>query len=134
MIEKNILGDCQIGEQIEFLVDEGDAAAGRISRFQRRVGRAGKPHCAAAGLQDSADDIHQRALARAILADETQDAATLERQVHIAHGMDAGKCLRDSSQLKNGIRHGPLSPARRRVRVTSRAAATRIIPPLTTSM
>ena len=55
------------------------------------------------------DDLHQRALAGAVLADETMDLAGGEREVDPAQRLDAAEGLRDPVQFEDGraaLRHG----------------------------
>ena len=62
-------------------------------RVARHIGRAGKAHRAGVGLNDAADDVHQRALAGAVLADQAEDATAPEREVDVADGVNAGERL-----------------------------------------
>ena len=49
------------------------------------------------------DDLHQRALAGAVLADETVDLAGGEREVDVAQRLDAAERLRDAVQFEEGL-------------------------------
>ena len=48
------------------------------------------------------DDLHQRRLAGAVLADETMDLAGEQREVDPAKRLDAAEGLRDPLQFKDG--------------------------------
>ena len=133
-VDEDVLGDREIAEEIELLVDEGDACAAGVRRGLRRVGQPVEDHAAAVRPDDTADHVHQRALAGAVLTDQADDAAAAESQADVAQRMDAEECLGDALQRKDVVAHPEASRASRRVRVTSSAAAARMMPPLTTSM
>ncbi len=44
-VDEDVLGDREVGEEVELLVDEGDAAAGGVGRGRRRVGLAAPASC-----------------------------------------------------------------------------------------
>ncbi len=82
-------------------MDEGDAAGASASAGLRgRIGRAVKAHRAGVRPHDAADDVHQRALAGAILPDQAEDAATAEREVDVADRVDAGERLGDAVRAR----------------------------------
>src|SRR5205085_11683133 len=121
-------------EEVQLLMDEGDLGARRVGRMARGIDRAGEAHRAFVRPHDPADDIHQRALAGPVLADQAEDAALRQSEADVAHGVDAGEGLGHAGELEDRLAHAAPSRARSRVRATSSVAATRMIPPFTTSM
>ena len=53
---------------------------------------------------DAGQDLHQRALARAVFADECKHLARMKRQVHAVERVHAGEELLNTGHLKNGFR------------------------------
>ena len=49
------------------------------------------------------DDLHQRAFARAVLADETMDLAGGKREVDPAKRLDTAEGFRDPLQFEDGL-------------------------------
>ncbi len=68
--EKDVLGDAQLWDQGEFLMDETDAQVLRGSRMAHLDRRSGPLHSSSVGLQDAAHDIHERRFPGAVLPDE----------------------------------------------------------------
>jgi hypothetical protein len=64
-----VLGNRQVREQVQFLMDEADAGGARVLRCARNIGLAGEAHPACFGHHAAAEDVHQRRLARAVLAE-----------------------------------------------------------------
>ena len=131
--DEDVLGDAQVGEEVELLVDEGDAAAFRLARAGGRVGRAVEVHGSGVGGHHAADDVHQGRFPGAVLPDEAENAAARDPQRHVLQGGDAEEALADAVERQDGVRHGCPAPMSR-VRRTSSSAAARMIAPLTTSM
>ena len=96
-VDEDVLGDGEVAEEVEFLMDEGDPVGGRVGRAPRGVGQPGQAHLAAVRTDDAADDIHQRALAGAVLSDQAEDASRLQRESYLADRMDAGRRPRDTA-------------------------------------
>ena len=71
---------------------------------------------AAVGRLHPGEDFHERALSRAVLADEREDLAPAEAEVDLVERPDAGKSLGDLSNLEQGrggfafAGHGAYSP------------------------
>src|SRR5262249_15523312 len=64
--------------------------------------RAGDEDLARIRGMDAVEDIHQRRLAGAVLADEAMDDAARERQRHVAIGEDRAEALADAAELGGG--------------------------------
>ena len=101
--EQDVAGDVEVVEQVQLLVDERDAAAPsrRVDVAHRRR-RAVDQHVAGVGLLDAADDLHQRGLAGAVLAEQRDDFARVHLEAHAAERVHAGKPLVDRSKLEDG--------------------------------
>jgi len=104
-VEQQVLGHRQRGDEAELLHDHAHAQALRVAARGGREGLAVEQHPAARGLHQAADDLRQRALARAVLAREGQHFAGVEherdvvqhrRRVVLAHGAQGehgqGRC------------------------------------------
>ena len=50
---------------------------------------------------DAAQNLHQRRLAGAVLADQRMDLPRLHREVDVAQGLDAGKALAHAAHFEN---------------------------------
>ena len=133
-VDEDVFCDGEVGEEIELLVDEGDAVVAGVPRNVRGVRGALEAHCTAVGPDDPADDVHQCRLARAVLSDQREDPAPAKLEADRADGMNAEERLRDRVEFEDGFAHPASSRVRRRFRATSSAAAARMMPPLTTSM
>ena len=100
--EKDVLGDRQIGRDAELLMHHGDAGRVRIAR-RAEMGFLPVEHEAAREFRMHAgDDLHQRAFAGAVFADETMDLAGVQREVDTAKRLDAAEGFRDASQFEDG--------------------------------
>jgi hypothetical protein len=92
--EEDVLRDGQVLGQVELLVDQHDAGGlgGARSRELRRA--AVDAQLAAGGRLVAGGDLHQRRLARAVLAEQPVDPAGLQREtdpvqhLHRAEGLD----------------------------------------------
>ena len=77
--------------------------------------RAVDQHLAGVGLLDPADDLHQRGLAGAVLAEQRDDFARVHVEVRRRERMDAGEPLLIARSWRSGARgHRPRSCAQRR--------------------
>ncbi len=107
---EDVLGDRQIAEQVELLEHDADAARHRVARRGERHLLAVEQDPAVRRLLDAGDDLHQRRLAGAVLADQHVDRAAPDLEVRALHGDRAGIDLRDVLQLEDhvvgGVRHG----------------------------
>ena len=100
--EKHVLGDRQVRRDAEFLMHHGDAGGEGVAR-RAEAGLPPVQHEAAGEFRMHAgDDLHQRAFARAVFADETMDLAGGKREVDPAKRLDAAEGLRDLVQFEDG--------------------------------
>ena len=83
-------------------MDHGDAGRMRVAH-RSKAGLAPVQHETAREFRMHAgDDLHQRALAGAVLADETMDLAGGEREVDPTQRLDAAEGLGDLVQFEEG--------------------------------
>ena len=100
--EHDVLGDRHHRDQHEVLVHHADAV------LDRRLGRAelGRlavdPDLALVRLVEAVDDVHQRRLAGAVLAEQRVHLALAQVEVDAVVRDDAGEALRDPTKLENG--------------------------------
>ena len=100
--EKHVLGHGQIGRDAELLMHHGDAGRARVARRAEAGLPAVEQETAGEFRMHAGDDLHQRALARAVLADETMDLAGGKREVDATQRLDAAEGLRDLLQFEDG--------------------------------
>ena len=132
--DEEVLGDGEVGEEVQLLVDEGDAGAVGIARVARRVDLAVQQHLARVERHDAAQDVHERGLAGAVLADQADDAAALDVEGDALQDRHAEEGLADVLEAQDGVCH--LRPphalcSRMRRRATSMRAAKRMTEPFT---
>jgi len=93
--QQHVVGNTAIRQQVEQLVDGRHATLEGISGGLRIVGlpvQCDVPRVAAHG---SGEDLHQRALARAVLAQQRQDFAAADPQIHLVQRANARELLAD---------------------------------------
>ncbi|MGF6842381.1 hypothetical protein QF001_006276 [Paraburkholderia youngii] len=82
-VQEQVLGDRQGRQQIQLLHHHAHAERLGLGAARGRVPRAGELHRARARLDQPADDLRQRALARAVLAGQCQYLACPQRQRYV---------------------------------------------------
>ena len=96
---EDVLGDGQILEDRRLLVHRDDAQAMRGLRVGDPPRRALDRDLALVGLNDPGQDLDERRLAGAVLADERVDGAGADREAHLGDCLDAAVAPRDAAQL-----------------------------------
>ena len=91
----DILRDRQIREELELLMDHGDAVLERGDRRGDMDSFAVSQDLAAVHRQSAGQDVHQRGFTGAILADECMNLALLQAEVHMIQRMGAGELFVD---------------------------------------
>ena len=91
--EKHVLGDGQLRNLLQLLMDHGDAGAPRIERTAQGQRLAVDGDRAAVGLQDARQGAQQGRFAGAVLAEQGVNLARTYAQRHVAERFDAGKRL-----------------------------------------
>jgi len=111
--EEDILGDGQRRHDRQFLVDHADAARLRLGRSVEPYGLTAKDEDAIVRRVHAGKDLHQRALASAVLPDETVNLAGQEIEVDLGQRDRPAEALRHSAQLEHGLRRGSRGTRRR---------------------
>ena len=104
--EHDVLGDCHHGDEHEVLVHHADAPLDRVLRGSERDRRTADPDLAPVGPGEAVEDVHQRRLAGAVLAEQRVHLAPAQVEIDVVVRHDPGVALRDPSQLEDGlVRH-----------------------------
>jgi hypothetical protein len=117
-----VLGHAHVFHQREVLVDHADAAALGVFRIFDRDVRVADYHLAAVGLVKAHDALDQRALTRAVLAQERVKGAGPQRERDVIEGLERAEAFahvlcveqrrwaaalpprrRDAAQIDDGI-------------------------------
>ena len=105
--DEDVLRNGEIGKEGGMLVDDGDALALRVDRPEdRRLGPVPQD-LAGIGLIDAAEDLDERALARAVLAGERMHAPALKGETDIAQDLDGPEAFRNAAKLDQGNHASP---------------------------
>ena len=107
--EEDVLGDAEFRRDAELLMDHADPGRQRVARRAEMHVLSVDAHAPCVGAVDAGDDLHHRALARAVLAGQTMDLTGEQREVDLAKRLDAAKRLRDALEFEQ--RHGETSAA-----------------------
>ena len=107
--DEDVLGDRQVGHQVQLLVDHADAEVLRSRGVRNLDLRTLEPYDAGVALVDAVEDLHERRLAGAVLADQGVDLARVEVEVAIRERMNARKVLRDPVHFNEGLSHQGVS-------------------------
>ena len=83
-------------DDVLLLVDERDAVVRRVTRVRELDGLPVDVQLPLVGLQHAGQDVQERALARAVLSDEADDFAVVDRQRHAVERLDVPERLRDA--------------------------------------
>ena len=98
----------QIVEEVQLLMHEGDAAGHGLADAEGGMLLAVEADLAGAGLDHPAQDLHQRALAGAVLADEADDLAPADGEADLIQSDDARIGLGDSIEFEEMIGHASM--------------------------
>ena len=94
--EEDVLAGGKARHQIEFLVDDGDAAVHRLTWGGEDHFLVTQPQRAGVIAIDAGENLHQRRLARAILTGQRMHAPRAQRQVDTLEHADPGEALVDA--------------------------------------
>jgi len=92
----------EVLEQAELLRDHRDAVAGRVRRARERDLAAVEAQRAGVRRDGAADHLHERRLARTVLAEQAVDRAGAHAQARAVERAHAAVGLRDAVGLKHG--------------------------------
>ncbi|EPJ40977.1 putative ABC transporter ATP-binding protein YufO [Streptomyces afghaniensis 772] len=102
--EHDVLEDREVVGEHEVLVDHADAADDGVGRRREADLLAVDGDGALVRLLHAVEDLHQRRLAGAVLADEGVHGALADAEVDVVVGHDARETLRDPGELDGGHR------------------------------
>ena len=97
--DEHVLGDGQVREEARLLVDDGDAEGAGVGGAVDLGRLAVERDRAAVGLVDAGQDLDQRALAGAVLADQGVDLARDEVERDVVERLGRREALGDPAQL-----------------------------------
>ena len=103
--QQQVLQDGERLDQHEMLVDHADAGLDRILRAANGPLLPVDQDLAAVGLVEAVEDVHQRRLAGAVLADDAVDRAGRDDEVDRPVGVDGAEPLVDAAQLDRRGQH-----------------------------
>ena len=93
LAQHQVLDHGHARNQAEVLVDHGDALIQRLGRTRRQPHLPAEPHLPGAGCIDSEDQVAQRRLAGAVLAQQALDGARLHVERNALQGLQATEAL-----------------------------------------
>ena len=104
--EQDVLGDGLRRDQREVLVDHPETGRDRVARRAERDRRPVEEDLARIRPVEPRQDVHQRALAGPVLAEQRVDLARAQVEINLVVGDDAGERLDDAAHLERGHGHG----------------------------
>ena len=125
MADEDVLGDRQVREESRLLVDYGDAQRPGLGRTLQRDLLTVEQQRAGVGLMDAGQDLDERALAGAVLADQPMDLARPQLERDVVERLGRVEPLRDADERRAArrARRAPRSSSvDRRGRVDARRA------------
>ena len=99
--EHDVLGDGEHRDQLEVLVHHADAVGDRVLHALALDLLPADEHRAGVGPVQPEHDVHQRALAGPVLAEQAVDLAVMEGQADVLVGDHAGERLGDAADLEH---------------------------------
>ena len=103
--DEDVLGHGQVAHEVQLLVDDADAEVlGGARRGDLHLA-ALDPDRAGVPLVDPGEDLHQRGLARAVLAHQRVDLAGAQLEARVLERLDAREALGDVGHLDQEIAH-----------------------------
>jgi hypothetical protein len=106
--EEEILGDVEHRDDREILVDGLDAVVAGVDRGVERDRAAVDADLAIVRLEGAGENLDERRLSGAVVADEREDLALVYLYVDAAQRLDVPECLRDPTGGEKGRRRGLL--------------------------
>jgi len=103
--EHDVLGDREHRDQHEVLVHHADARRHGISGPGEVLHDVVDDDLAVVGLVEPVQHVHQRGLARTVLAQEAVDLPRLDDEVDVVVGHQGAEALGDAAQLKLHVSH-----------------------------
>jgi hypothetical protein len=100
--DEDVLFDREVGHEVELLIDDGDAEVLRLARAVEHDRLPVEDDLAGVRLIDPGEDLHQGALAGAVLADQPQDLAGMDFETDVLQRQHAGEALGDPLDPEQG--------------------------------
>ena len=110
--EHDVRGDVEVLGEVELLVDKRDAAALRVADRTQPHRFAVDEERPFVGPLHAREDLHEGALAGAVLADHCEHLARADRRVDAVEGEHAAEALREAAALDHRARRDMLGGAR----------------------
>ena len=101
--EQNVFLHAQVGREVELLVNHRDAALARVQRVRRAERLAIERDASGVGLIRAGEDFHQRAFARAVLADERVRLAGCDGQCDAPQRVRGTEGLAHAGHFEAGL-------------------------------
>ncbi len=99
--EHHVLGDGEHRHEHEVLVHHADAGRDRVARTADLHRLVVDQDLALVGLEQPVEDVHQRRLAGAVLAEQGMDLAGLDGQGYVVVGHEVAEALGDAAQFES---------------------------------
>ncbi len=103
LAEEDVLGDGEVRHEAQLLIDGADSEPSRPQRAAQIDGPAVEEDLAGVGAHGAAEDLHQRRLARAVLAKNDVHFAGAHLQAGVVQGARAGIALGDPAHLQDRL-------------------------------
>ena len=111
LVTKNdVLGDGEVLDEHEVLVDHANPVSNRVERALYLDALPTEVHLALVGLVQAVEHVHERALARTVLAKDGMDRLLLHVEVNAIERLERAKGLRDAMHLHGIVGTGLHSP------------------------
>ena len=101
MADEDVLGDVEVGKQQRLLIDRGDAQSLRLRGASDRDRLAVEQDLAAIGLMHAGDDLDERRLAGAVLAEQRVNFAGMKGERDILERLGGVEALGDAADLQD---------------------------------
>ena len=130
--QEDALGDAQVRDEVELLVDRRDAALQRSGRVAGRKRLAREQDLAARRLERAGDALDERRLAGAVRAEQAVHLGLEHVEVDALERLDPGELLDQVADLED-LRHWTTSPRRLLWAIRRPASTSSGVPPHTGS-
>ena len=98
--EKNVVGNREVVDDVEFLMDKRDSRFFHLGNGRIGVFFSEKRNGSFVRRNDAGENVHQRALACAVFSQECMDFALFHREVDVGKSFDSAKCLGNMIHLQ----------------------------------
>ena len=120
--EEDVVGDVEFGNEVQFLVDDGDARGLGVAHAGEADWLAVDADRAFILGVDARQDFHQRRLAGAVFAHQRMDLARRRSKLTSRKAADAAEMLGNAARRQHGVRTGSRDRLPARLKVSSSCA------------